>query len=136
MGEMLLILKLSLTLLLSYINVSALVVLVAKKPINYEEKLDLSFLKMKSVAILKKTCKPLSLAQVKKNEYITSHYINTGSIICTKDVKAYIDNSVLFNFGTFQIEKKGKIVYENDDFIRIKKNNGKIEKIYKDGRLK
>lgn len=131
-----LILKLSLILFLSFVNANALVVLVAKKAINFEEKLDLSSLKMKNISVLTKACKPLSLSQVKKNEYITSHYINKGSVICSKDVKSYVDNSVLFNFGNLQIEKKGKIVYENDEFIRIKKNNGKIEKIYKDGRLR
>ena len=85
---------------------------------------------------LKKTCVPLTLNQVQNNEYRTTHYINKKSIICQNDVETYKDESVVFKFGGLEIEKKGKIIYENDNFIRIRKENGKIEKIYKDGRLK
>ena len=53
-----------------------------------------------------------------------------------KDVKKYENESVIFNFGGVEIEKKGKVIYENDDFIRIKNLDGTIEQIYKDGRTK
>ena len=72
--------------------------------------------------------------------------INSISAISGID---YVDGNMVFtreidggtqqlkaNGKTLEIEKKGKIVFENDQFIRIKKDNGKIEKIYKDGRLK
>ena len=36
----------------------------------------------------------------------------------------------------FKIEKKGRIIFENNEFIRIKNLDGTIEQIYKDGRLK
>jgi hypothetical protein len=131
-----LILRLSFICFLFSINVFALSVLVTKEAINYEEKLDPSKLKMENIKELNKSCIPLKLSQIQNNEYITTHYINKNVIVCLKDVKKYKDNSILFNFGALQIEKKGKIIYENDDFIRIKNLDGTIEKIYKDGRLK
>lgn len=135
MEEQLLILKLSLFFLLS-IKLMAISVLVANESINYEEKLESSKVKMINVDEIKKMCVPLTLSQLQNEEYITTHYINKGSIICLSDVKKYKDNSILFNFGDLQIERKGKIIYENDEFIRIKNLDGTIEKIYKDGRLK
>ena len=62
--------------------------------------------------------------------------INKNTIICSKDVKKYENESIIFNFGGVQIEKKGKVIFENKDFIRIKNIDGTIEQIYKDGRLK
>ena len=53
-----------------------------------------------------------------------------------KDIKKYSEETVVFNFGGVRIEKKGKIIYENNDFIRIKNLDGTIEQIYKDGRIK
>ena len=114
----------------------AISVLVANESINYDEKLKLRKIKMINVDEIKKMCVPLTLSQLQNEEYITTHYINKGSIICLSDVKKYKDNSILFNFGDLQIERKGKIIYENDEFIRIKNLDGTIEKIYKDGRLK
>lgn len=135
MEGQLLILKLSLFFLLS-IKLMAISVLVANESINYEEKLESSKVKMINVDEIKKMCVPLTLSQLQNEEYITTHYINKGSIICLSDVKKYKNNTVLFNFGDLQIERKGKIIYENDEFIRIKNLDGTIEKIYKDGRLK
>lgn len=131
------ILKLSfvITLLLST-NLFAINVIVAKSAMNFEEKIDTKKLRLVNVATIKKSCIPLTLKDIQNNEYITTHYINRNSILCQKDVKTYKDNSVLFNFGSIQIEKKGKVVFENDKLIRIKNENGKIEEIYKDGRLK
>jgi len=135
MGDKSLILKLSLLFFL-IVNAQAVTVLISKEAINYEEKLTVKKLRIINVPNIKKACQPLSFNQIKTNEYITTHYINKNSIICKKDVKVYQDNSIIFNFGNFQIEKKGKIIFENAQFIRIKKEDGTIEKIYKDGRLK
>lgn len=130
------ILRLSFICFLFSINSFAINVLVTKEPINFEEKLDITKLRMMQVNVIKKSCIPLTLSQVQNNEYITTHYINKNTILCKKDMKIYKNNGVLFNFGLLQIEKKGKIIYENDEFIRIKNLDGTIEKIYKDGRLK
>ena len=129
-------LKLSLLVFFLTTNVFAISVLVSKDSIGFRQKIEPSNLRLMHVPKLKKSCIPLTLKEVQNNEYRATHYINRKSIICQNDVKIYKKESVIFNFGGLEIEKKGKIIYENDDFIRIKKENGKIEKIYKDGRLK
>ncbi|MGB5792767.1 hypothetical protein [Poseidonibacter sp.] len=130
------ILRLSLLITLFSLNAFALKVLVSKESINYEEKLKTSDVKMINIQSLVKACNPLTLKQLSNNEYVTTHYINKDSVICLKDVKIYKKESVIFRFGLLEIEKKGKVIFENDKFIRIKKDDGTIEKIYKDGRLK
>ena len=129
-------LRLSLILILFCNNMMAAAVLISKQSIKFEEKISPSMFRIANIGQLNKACIPLKLSQVQNEEYITTHYINKNTIICTKDVKKYKNNSVIFNFGGFEIEKQGKIIYENEDFIRIKKDDGSFEKIYKDGRLK
>lgn len=136
MGDKSLMLRLSICIALLTINSYALTVVVAKEAFQFEEKLSIKKLRLVNVTRIKKACKPLTLEQIQNNEYSTTHYINRNSIICQKDVKTYSDEGVTFKFGALEIEKKGKIIFENDQFIRIKKADGKIEKIYKDGRLK
>lgn len=130
------ILKLSLVIFLLNINAFAISVLVSQEAINFEEKLDASKVKLQNVGELNKSCVPLKLSEVQNEEYITTHYINKNTIICTKDVKKYENEFIIFNFGGVQIEKKGKVIFENKDFVRIKNIDGTIEQIYKDGRLK
>ncbi len=129
------ILKLSFVFLLN-VNLFAISVLVSKKSISFEEKLDSSKVTVQNVTEINKSCIPLKLSELQNTEYITTHHINKNTIICTKDVKKYENESIIFNFGGVKIEKKGKVIYENKDFIRIKNNDGTIEQIYKDGRIK
>jgi len=136
MEDKFLILKLSFLCLFLSIKIFAMGVLVSKESINFEEKLDNSKLKVQNVDEIAKNCVPLKLSDVQNEEYITTHFINKNTIICLKDVKKYEDNTIVFNFGGVKIEKKGKIIYENNEFIRIKNLDGTIEQIYKDGRLK
>lgn len=114
-------------------NLFAIDVLVSKNNIAYKEIIKLSNLKIVKVEKVQKTCKALKINDLKKRKYISKHYINKKSIICLKDIKIYKKDSVIFNFGTIEIEKDGIIVYENDNYITIKKRNGKLEKIYKNG---
>ena len=130
------ILKLSFVVFILNINLFAISVIVSKESINFEEKIDNTKVKIQNVDEINKTCIPLQLIQIQKEEYITTHYINKNTIICLKDVKKYEDESIVFNFGGVKIVKKGKIIYENNDFIRIKNIDGTIEQIYKDGRIK
>lgn len=129
-------LKLSLLFFFLITNVFGISVLVSKESIGFDQKIKASKLRLMKVPTVKKTCIPLTLNQVQNNEYRSTHYINKKAIICQNDVEIYKNESVIFKFGGVEIEKKGRIIYENDKFIRIKKENGKIEKIYKDGRLK
>jgi hypothetical protein len=135
MEEIFLILKLSFVFLLN-VNLFAISVLVSKESISFEEKLDSSKVAVQNVTDINKSCIPLKLSELQNTEYITTHHINKNTIICTKDVKKYENESIIFNFGGVKIEKKGKVIYENKDFIRIKNNDGTIEQIYKDGRIK
>ena len=127
--------KLSLFAFLFTINSFAVTVLVSVQAINFEEKIDKSKLKVQNIKELNKSCKPLKLSDMEE-DYVSTHYINKNSIICTKDVKKYKDEGIVFNFGGVKIERKGKIIYENNEFIRIKNPDGTIEQIYKDGRIK
>ena len=136
MEEIFLILKLSFLCLFFTINSFAISVLISKEAINFEEKIDASKLKVQNIDDISKACIPLKLSEIENEEYISTHYINKNTIICQKDIKRYKDGFVVFNFGGLKIEKKGKIIYENDEFIRIKNLDGTIEQIYKDGRLK
>jgi hypothetical protein len=136
MEEISLILKLSFLVFLLNINLFAISVLISKESINYEEKLDKSKVTIQNINELNKSCVPLKLSDLENAEYITLHHINKNTIICSKDVKKYENESIIFNFGGLKIEKKGKIIYENKDFIRFKNIDGTIEQIYKDGRTK
>lgn len=128
------ILRLSFLLLILASKLLAITVLVTKNPIKLEEKIDKSKLVEKDVEVLKKSCEPLTLQDLEDNIYVTTHYINKNSIVCKNSVKIFEDDGIVFNFGGFNIVKKGKIIYENDEFIRFKNIDGTIEQIYKDGR--
>ncbi len=131
-----LILKLNFLVFLFSVKLFALNVLISSKTISFEEKIDTSKLRVEDVAEVNKFCIPLKISDIEENSYITTHHINKNTIICLKDVKKGDNESIVFNFGGLKIEKKGKIIYENKDFIRIKNSDGTIEQIYKDGRIK
>jgi flagella basal body P-ring formation protein FlgA len=136
MEEVSLILKLSFIVFLLNINLFAINVLVSKKTIAFEEKIDISQVEVKEMSEINKFCIPLKMTDIQESNYISTHHINKNTVICMKDVKKSENESIVFNFGGLKIEKKGKIIYENKDFIRIKNADGTIEQIYKDGRLK
>ena len=129
-----LILRLSFFVFLINLNLFAFSVLVSKGSVGFEEKLDSSKVVIQEMSELNKACEPLKLSELESEVYITTHFINKNTVICTKDVKKYDDESIIFNFGGLRIEKKGKIIYENKDFIRFKNIDGTVEQIYKDGK--
>ena len=130
------ILRLSFIVFILNLNLFATSVLVSKNSIAFEEKLDSSKVSVQDVSDINKSCIPLTLQDLETEDYITSHHINKNIIICTKDIKRYEAETIVFNFGGLKIEKKGKIIYENKDFIRFKNIDGTVEQIYKDGRIK
>lgn len=136
MEEIFLILRLSCIAFVLNLNLLATSVLVSKNPIAFEEKIDSSKVIVQNVSDTNKSCIPLTLNDLEREEYITSHYINKNTIICLKDVKRYESETIVFNFGGLKIEKKGKIIFENKEYIKIKNSDGTIEQIYKDGRIK
>ena len=117
-------------------SLNALTVVVAKKQIAYEEKITVNLVEVKRINTLNKNCVPVSLQNIKDNNYAAKHFINIGSVICKKNIQEAKNNSVTFKFGAIEIETPGKIIFENDEYIKIKKLDGSIDKIYKDGRLR
>jgi hypothetical protein len=135
MEELYLMLRLSFLLIFMFLNANAIDVLVAKKAIHYKSIVDTRDLMLRKVDSVEKYCKPLKLADLNNKKYEALHYIRKSSVICTKDVKPYKKEAVVFKFGALEIEKRGEIIFQNDEYIRIKRSDGKIEKIYKDGRV-
>lgn len=109
-------------------------VIVAKEDMSFRTQLTPENLEIKDIKLLPENCKPLKLEELKDNKYLSSKFIKKAQVICKDDVKKIVKKSVVFNFGSIQIETDGKIIFENDEYVRIKKDNGKIEKIYKDGK--
>jgi len=128
-------LKLSVLVLIFSIKLLAVEVLVTKSDINYKEEVNITKLYKTNVNSVKKFCKPVKESDFKNTNYRASRFLKKGIVLCTKDIDKDKNNSVLFDFGTIQIEKPGRIIFENDEYIRIKREDGKIEKIYKDGRI-
>jgi len=109
----------------------------ATKNINYKEKLtDEIFMTKEVDTKLKKECEDFNITTVVSKGYIAKRFIVKDTLVCAKDIEPNDKKSVVFDFGSFEIEQQGKVIFENDEFIRIKKNDGSIEKIYKDGRMK
>lgn len=106
--------------------------LYATKNINYKEIIEPSFFDEKQIDE-KTSCVLILKDELSSKKYIAKHYIPKGSIICSKSVEEYKKEAVKFNFGSFEIETEGKIVFENDEFVKIKKLDGSIEKIFKNG---
>lgn len=111
-------------------------VLVTTKAINFNEIIDISSLKKTSVDSVKRHCTPVSLKNFKNKQIQATHYMRKGYVLCENDIKEYKKESVIFDFGAIQIEKEGEVIFENDEYLRIKRTDGKIEKIYKDGLLR
>lgn len=106
--------------------------LFATKNINYKEIIEFSSLSQKEIET-KINCTPVVKSDLAGKKIIAKHYIPKGSVICTKSVEEYKKEAVKFDFGSFEIETEGKIIFENDEFVKIKKLDGSIEKIFKNG---
>ncbi len=117
------------------LSLNAIDVVVAKYDLQYQQQITYKNIILNDFKSIKKNCIPLVFKDLKKNKFITKHFIKKNMIICKKDIKLYKKNTILFDFGSIEIEKNGKIIYENNKLIKIKHDNGKIEKIYKDGRI-
>ncbi|QKF72591.1 putative flagellar P ring chaperone FlgA [Aliarcobacter faecis] len=130
------ILKLSLLTILLNITLLATSVVVSKEAIKLDEQIVATKLRVQNISNVNKSCEPITLKEIQTEVYVATHYINKNTIICKKDIKKFQDETIVFSFGGLEIEKKGKIIYENSEFIRFKNLDGTIEQIYKDGRLK
>ncbi len=124
---------------LSGILEASVEVIKARVNIEYKEKVTKADIYLDNVSSkqIKRFCKPVEKKYfINKNEYRAKIHIKKGNIICKKDLyKTKKTDKILFNFGSIQIERSGKIIRETKQYIRIKDDNGKIQKIYKDGRV-
>lgn len=111
-------------------------VIIAKIDIPYNIALSPSNVSILQLNDIPKDCEPITIDELKKDKYFTKKYLQKDNIICQKDLKRKSNNKVIFNFGSIEIETNGKILYENDEYIKIKRDSGTIEKIYKDGRAR
>lgn len=115
-------------------NLFSAEVVIAKMDIPYNEALTPSNIALIQVEKMPENCRVITIDELKKDKYFTNKYLQKDKVICHSDLKQKSNNKIIFNFGSIQIETTGKIIYENDEYIKIKKENGKVEKIYKDGR--
>lgn len=110
------------------------VVPIATKSINWKEQITLANVKLIQSNSKYKCKEYLDIKRLKKNKYRAKHYILKDFVICADDVYVAVSKKIKFNFGFFEIERDGEIIKETDKYIKIRNLDGKIEKIYKDGR--
>ncbi len=129
--------RIILTILLFYTFLDASVLVIkASKNIKYKEKITSKDVYLKYVDNVKRFCIPISKDDIISAEYKAKINIKKGRTLCKKDLYISKENRLLFNFGSIEIEKDGKIIKETKEYIRIRNENGKIEKIYKNGLMK
>ncbi len=110
------------------------VVPITNKVINYKEKIYASSVRLVQVNN-KYSCKEyIDIKLLKKNKYYAKHYLAKNKPLCKKSAFLAVSKKIKFRFGNLEIEKDGEIIRETEQYIKIKTLDGKIEKIYKDGR--
>ena len=114
------------------LNASASKVLVSKININYKSIISQNDLYYKEIS-KDVRCTTFNKELLNKVKYQASRYIIKGTPICYKDVNKFILNQVRFDFGNIEINRNGKIIGENKNYVKIKNYDGKIIKIYKNG---
>ncbi len=106
---------------------------IASKDIYYNQRVTQDNTTIKN-NIKNTKCKLMIKSMLNKNEYISVHYIKKNTPICIKDVRLMSKNKVIYTFGDFiEVEEYGNIITETNKYIKIKKSNGKIRKLIKDG---
>jgi hypothetical protein len=124
-------------LLILNISLKATILVVkTSKNIAYKDKITTNNVHLEYVNNVKKFCSPLTKKEVESNLFNAKIYFKKARIVCKKDVYKADNSRLLFDFGTIEIEKLGKIVHETSNYIKIKDNSGKVEKIYKNSILK
>jgi hypothetical protein len=81
-------------------------------------------------------CVPITKDQAKSLKYKAKTVLKKNRIICEKDIYKPQNSKLIFNFGTIQIEKYGKVIKETKDYYRIRNEDGTIENVYKDGTIR
>lgn len=114
------------------LNLYSDVALVSIKDLTYKEVVD--FDNFQEINLDKKIyCKKFDRMKLLEEEYIAKRYILKNTPICEKDLIVAPNHRVKFNFGNIIIERSGEFVGETDSYIKLKKSDGTIEKIQKNG---
>ena len=115
---------------------ASVIVIKTKKDIKFRDKITKQNTYIANVNNVLRSCSPVTKKNVISGKYRAKGFFKKGRILCIRDVYKANENRLIFNFGMIEIERYGKILRETDDYVKIQNINGKIEKIYKDGRIK
>lgn len=115
------------------LQADAIEVLVAKKDIPYKGNIHIDDFMQKKVAEVNRICIPVTIKDLEQNDFVARHFIRSGRILCTRSIKLDTAKKVLFDFGTLEIERKAKVIHENNRYIKVRLPNGEVQKIYKNG---
>jgi hypothetical protein len=123
-----------------YLQASSVEVIKASRYIKYKNQISKSDLYIDTVDISKidKFCNPIARGDFLNSHFRAKKHIKKDKILCIRDIykSNIVNNKILFNFGLIEIEKSGKIVRETREYVRIKDENGNLQKIYKNGKIK
>lgn len=114
------------------IQINGNLILVSSKNIQYKELINIDNLQYIS-SDNKIRCKLFNREFLEKDQYQAKHFIFKNKAICFKDVEKVVINKIQYDFGNILIQRDGKVVGENKDYIKIKNYDGSVEKIYKNG---
>jgi hypothetical protein len=115
-----------------YVSLQADIALVSTKSIKFKQKLEYGDLQVQ-YSDKKIHCTMFDKQKLLDNSYQAIRYIPKFKPICEKDVKLVIDHKVRVDFGNIIIEKNGEYIGETKEYIKIKKNDGTVERINKNG---
>ena len=107
-------------------------IVVSDVNIQYDSYIDIEHLAIVNTT-KKVRCRAFDVSKLHTKTYVSKRYIIKGHPICERDVKVAVKNRIRYDFGSIVIERNGKVIGENRKFIKIKNNDGSIEKIYKNG---
>lgn len=124
--------KLILFFLVGFTILFADIMVVSTKNIKYKQNLDYGDLKLEFTE-KKIHCTMFDKEKLLKNNYQAIRYIPKNKPICNKDVQEVVQHRVSANFGSIIIEKDGEYLGETNSYIKIKKSDGSVERINKNG---
>jgi len=127
--------KFLLVFVFTVLNLNAIEILVSNVNIKYKEHLNYDNLFLSNTH-KKVRCTIFDKENLKKNTYEAKHYIMKNKPICNKDVKVSINNKIRYDFGNIVIERSGEVIVETKNYIKVKNNDGTVDKIYKNGQYK
>jgi len=110
------------------------IVPISNKVIKYKSKIYYSDVRLVPVNKKYKCKEYLDVNLLRQNKYHAKNYIHKDKVICKRNTYVPDFNKIRFKFGNLEIEREGTIIKETNKYIKIKNSDGKIEKIYKNGR--